>query len=189
MTTDIGASKPAHDLLEIAARVVHVTAAGEVLPDLELAPILADAVIEMGWRNAAVMPMVLGVSLDDEPPAEVRSRGFHARSTWELRREAGYALAQEQWDLFAAGSYDGTKMPHPKWIRAVYAALLFEPWPTPMRSTPRARRWSTRSPWPLVRAAVARWNEAESSMPAVSTFALEDNETVPQSSGAPKEDP
>lgn len=175
MTTDIGATRPGHDLAEIASRVVHVTAEGEVIAEPELGPILGDAVIEMGWRHPAVMPLVLGVSLDDEPPREVRDRGFRARQTWELKREAGYELAQEQWDLFAAGSYDGTKHPHPKWIRAVYAVLLFEAWLTPMRSTPRARRWSTRSPWPLVRQAVGRWNDAEEARPPSLRGSLEDD--------------
>lgn len=99
---------------------------------LSVAQVLDDAMQEDGWDHPAILPLAYGIALD--LPTQ---RGGYSGA---FRRRYGRAVRD----------VDGMRGTY-EWALAVLAACLFGDWPlaVPLRD-------GSRSPWPVVRAAVRR---------------------------------
>jgi hypothetical protein len=144
LTSELTRRRTREDLIAIAVRVVYPDANGDLIVDESAVPILGDAVAEAGWHHICVMATVLRFELEARIPS-------WANDVEERKRQHEWTLrsANNAWEMYAGK--------HPAWAKAVLAALLFGEWSPPMKRI--GRRYSTRSPWALVRKHVTRVNK------------------------------
>lgn len=136
---------PSHDLLTIACRAVTPDADGNLVVNDVGATVLADAVVEMGWHNDAVMMLLLGVPL--EASANPYKPGSKSHTHWARDRRDSIVAVQSYRDV-----YRNVRRPT-AWAKATLAVMLFGGWPRSQRVVGERGVMTTRSPFPLIR----RW--------------------------------